>query len=251
MRSIFLLVLSISLLLASCTRSTRIGHTRYPIGTAESKRKPESYKAIRNIPLPVPEKVVQAETDKACTSSSVQTKQEKHGKPVDNALNSKPLPPASYHETLRISPPDSTIALDTFAVLQESARLLKISNASFLVGFILGFFIQLVLFIFLGVMILGSLVVQLFLLGINLIDTITLPPIELPSILYYLEGLKFLTRLVWLYFSGKYWIKFGQWQALAFKNKKTRSSYILHIIALVLFAINISWLALIGILILM
>lgn len=217
----------------SCSRYTRIGSTRYPVGTASPNHVPESSKAIKhNTMLPLPDVVVHAKAISSISNTTVREVEYWHVKwqPVFHDLKSKPLPKDSFREMQHHVYPDSISPLDTGKVLSESSRLLHNANFSYTIGLIAGVITFASYLIWLEIII-GSLGSAFMPMAFSVI-----------TIGFYVFGITALVALAaWLITSMIFWHRYGKYTGLMKLYEETRKMYYRYIATIVLSCIAMSY----------
>ena len=227
MRNFYTLTIIIGILFVSCTRTNRIGHTRYHLGTAEKKQARQTHQAQLNRQFAVTGNPMHSEMPGSLNQSGLNPEESKPvNVPVLNPEKKSKVLPGIRHEALHLSPPDSLAPVDTATVLSESSRLLRIANISYTVNVLSG---------------LGALVFYVLFLAI-LLGAIfgTVSSIDLTIVLLFLSVFALISTaalITWIVSSILFWFRYGKNINLIRSFVETRNKYIYHLVTLILTAI--------------
>lgn len=227
MKTQVLCILIFSFAISSCSRYTRIGHTRYPVGTAASKNASESSQSIKYNPISVGKKVVPEETAIANAPSPCHETKQETEKSIDCSVSSSPVVFTPCHETLRMLPPDKTMATDTGIILKKSGVLLRIANISYVVSNLAATpaFIILIFYIVFTSGSLASIFLFDFTLALMVMNIfMTLAAIAL---------------LAWLISSIIFWVKYGRQLSIVKSFRETNKRFIFHMVTLIQYAMGL------------
>lgn len=217
-------ILLLNFFLFSCTHTTRIGHTSYPLGNAK-KQLASTRAKVLNAPHQLLPIEAQKDTVVAAAFDAAMPKAIHKNKQLNKKATASVAP--IMHERIHIACTDGNEPVDTGVVVDQSSVLLRIANISYTVNFISGillmaFYVLLIVGIISGI--LGTVPVDLSLAIIGVVV---------------FGLLSFVASIAWLTSSLIFWIKYGKYRSLIREMEETRKKYIYHIVTLILTGIGI------------